>query len=417
VTLTGLGILAAAILLAVFLDLNPIKGALFVMAAYAAAIIAIEVGVEKVHLRPSTGIDWAAGAARAFAWQRVGVKYLGLVVSILGVVGAHWLLRFYPIADMKIAGSAALLLAPPVLILAAPYIAYVDRGMVQPRDGYWQAGMLALGRLDEVDWRALREHALGWMIKGFFLPIMFVYLVKNVVRLQSGDLSFGDGLVPTIQWLTAFVITIELAVVSVGYLCTLRAVDAHIRSPNPFLAGWLVTLVCYEPFNHVIGGQVLRYNTGLYWYDWFGEVPLLAVPWAVAILASFATWVWATACFGVRWSNLTNRGIITNGPYRFTKHPDYVSKSIFFWLVNVPFLSAGGPVVAIQTSLLLVGINLVYFARARTEERHLSEDPTYVAYALAMNERSIFRWVARIVPGLRYRAPVGRDTAVAELPR
>jgi protein-S-isoprenylcysteine O-methyltransferase Ste14 len=165
-----------------------------------------------------------------------------------------------------------------------------------------------------------------------------------------------------------------------------------------------VTLACYEPFNRVISGKILRYDTGHYWFDWFGNIPALAIPWALVILLSFATWLWATSCYGIRWSNLTNRGIITNGPYRFTKHPDYVSKSIFFWLINVPFLSAGGPMVALQTSLLLVGINAIYFGRARTEERHLSEDPAYVAYALAMNERSVFRGLARILPVLRYKA-------------
>lgn len=36
-----------------------------------------------------------------------------------------------------------------------------------------------------------------------------------------------------------------------------------------------------------------------------------------------AIYAWATIMFGGRFSNLTHRGIITNGPYPWTKHPAY----------------------------------------------------------------------------------------------
>jgi len=52
---------------------------------------------------------------------------------------------------------------------------------------------------------------------------------------------------------------------------------------------------------------------------------------------------------------------------------------------------------------MLLCLNLVYFMRARTEERHLSRDPDYVAYATAMERRSIFRWVGRLLPVLRFK--------------
>ena len=38
--------------------------------------------------------------------------------------------------------------------------------------------------------------------------------------------------------------------------------------------------------------------------------------------------------FSFRFSNLTHRGIITSGPYRFTKHPSYVSKNIAWSFVS-----------------------------------------------------------------------------------
>jgi hypothetical protein len=50
-------------------------------------------------------------------------------------------------------------------------------------------------------------------------------------------------------------------------------------------------------------------------------------------------------------------------------------------------------------------LNSIYYTRARTEERHLNSDPRYVAYALWMNERGLLRFLARLLPFMRYRPP------------
>jgi len=118
--------------------------------------------------------------------------------------------------------------------------------------------------------------------------------------------------------------------------------------------------------------------------------------------------------FGVRFSNLTHRGILTNGPYRFTKHPAYITKNLSWWLISIPFLHAPATA-AIRHSIALGCINTIYFLRARTEERHLSRDPVYVAYALWMNEHGVLRFLGRWIPALRYKAPTEASpvTAVA----
>jgi protein-S-isoprenylcysteine O-methyltransferase Ste14 len=118
-----------------------------------------------------------------------------------------------------------------------------------------------------------------------------------------------------------------------------------------------------------------------------------------------------TVSFGLRFSNLTHRGIITSGPYRFTKHPAYWSKNLSWWLVSVPFVSEFGWKMALRNCCILGLVNLIYYARARTEERHLSRDPTYVAYALWMNEHGLLRWVSRWLPFTRYRAPAESFTS------
>jgi protein-S-isoprenylcysteine O-methyltransferase Ste14 len=109
-------------------------------------------------------------------------------------------------------------------------------------------------------------------------------------------------------------------------------------------------------------------------------------------------YAWATVAFGYRFSNLTDRGIITNGPYSWTKHPAYVSKNLFWWFATIPMLATTGSVVdAIRNTAVLATVSGVYYWRARTEERHLSADPVYRDYAAWMARNGpITRLINRI---------------------
>jgi len=100
--------------------------------------------------------------------------------------------------------------------------------------------------------------------------------------------------------------------------------------------------------------------------------------------------MWSTAAFGLRFSNLTHRGIITNGPYRWSKHPAYIAKNLSWWLISVPFIAGAGWMQAVQSCLLLAGVNLIYFLRAKTEERHLGSDPVYRDYARFIDRHGLF---------------------------
>ena len=64
--------------------------------------------------------------------------------------------------------------------------------------------------------------------------------------------------------------------------------------------------------------------------------------WLVFLTAVYA---WATVAFGFRFSNLTHRGILTHGPYAWTKHPAYLSKNLFWWFSLLPFLVTNGNIV------------------------------------------------------------------------
>jgi steroid 5-alpha reductase family enzyme len=123
----------------------------------------------------------------------------------------------------------------------------------------------------------------------------------------------------------------------------------------------------------------------------------------MAIIMALLTgiYAWATVAFGLRFSNLTDRGTLTHGPYAWTKHPAYVSKNLFWWLETLPFLVVtGSSVDAIRNTVILAMVSAVYFWRAKTEERHMSNDPAYVAYAAWMAQYSPMARVLRGVKGL-----------------
>ena len=94
-------------------------------------------------------------------------------------------------------------------------------------------------------------------------------------------------------------------------------------------------------------------------------------------------YVWATLAFGLRFSNLTNRGIITRGPYRFVRHPAYAAKVVSWWCEAVPIFGS-----FLQLFFFLGWVS-IYFLRAITEERHLKADPCYRAYCDAVKHRFV----------------------------
>jgi protein-S-isoprenylcysteine O-methyltransferase Ste14 len=196
--------------------------------------------------------------------------------------------------------------------------------------------------------------------------------------------------------------TVDLLFCVVGYAMTMRLFDSHIRSTEPTMFGWVVALICYQPFYSVIGTWYLRYDENGEWPQVFSAYPALSGFWGGCIIALVILYGLATVAFGIRFSNLTHRGIITSGPYRFTRHPAYVSKNLSWWLISVPFLTAADFGTGLRHCCLLGLLNTVYYLRAKTEERHLSRDPKYVAYSAWIERHGIFsRMRQTIIPRRR----------------
>jgi len=413
VPLLGLAGLVIALSISPALGLGPAARSVFILIMTAAPVLAVDLALLKVHRRASTGLDWSRPPDFSF-WRSL-VKFTGLAGTLLVIALMYWAFPEYhdPIYGQFFELAKAAL--PYLVVPAAIYIFLVDAYMVDPNDGYWHVGCCFLGLFSEVDQRILRQYALGWLVKAFFIPLMLPQVSGMADQIYSN--AFVQGRWDFLSFYGfgwTFLYFVDLTFGNVGYILTLRVADTHIRSTEPTMLGWLVALVCYPPFWPIVYDHYLPYLAEtLYWGPWLAGHPILQTVWGTVILLLIASYAWATVIFGCRFSNLTHRGILTNGPYRWTKHPAYLAKNMSYWFIAVPFVSNAGVAESVRMCFMLAATNLIYFLRARTEERHLSRDPDYVAYALWMNDRALLSWLGAIIPALRYRPPA----AMSERPR
>jgi protein-S-isoprenylcysteine O-methyltransferase Ste14 len=276
---------------------------------------------------------------------------------------------------------------------------YVDRYMRDPRDTLWHAGQWVLGR-DGADPAMFREHLRTWAIKGFFLALMFAGTPGQLTFVTDVSVEevFADPASAAL-WAIELMFLFDVTYALIGYVVTSRLLDAHIRSSNPYTSAWVYALVCYPPFILMGTYGPLNYRGEFSWIGWFAGNNTALALWGVALVLLIIFYAWATVIFGLRFSNLTNRGILTNGPFRFFKHPAYLTKNIFWWMVFMPFLSVDGPADIIRNCIMLLGVNFIYYMRARTEEWHLMADPDYRAYSAWIAENGVLPRLRRKIFG------------------
>ena len=183
--------------------------------------------------------------------------------------------------------------------------------------------------------------------------------------------------------------TIDLSVYSFGYLTELSIFKNKIRTVETTIGGLFICIICYPPFVNVLN-SLLGWNSyenasafgdSTHWLTW--TCRLFGIFFLVIYVA-------ASVALGTKASNLTNRGTVSLFPYNIVRHPAYVSKVscwIFQFLptvfVSVPYLKANLGDYLIRITFACIAISfytLIYYLRALTEERHLSQDPDYREY-------------------------------------
>lgn len=410
--INGMGVIV--FLLAIFYCRNhgiaDVESTVYSVFAYGLTVLVLEVVLLRTPARPATGLDF-----KKFSWNadRIFYKLVGLYGCYAFIGLLYWGLPIYSGDFFKAYHKAMRMTLPYIWVLAVPYVAVVDCFMKEPLDNYYWFGRWLLFRPRGTTWLAFTQLITGWVVKGFFLPLMFIFMVGDVnyllkLSVSQNNVTFLNVYHPMVS----LIFVLDLLAAVAGYLMTFRLFDTHIRSVEPTFFGWFVCLLCYDPFNGTYFSTFLSYRGSEdRWIHWLDSSPDLLIIWGTITYIAIFIYSVAGMNFGIRFSNISYRGTLTNGMYRFTKHPEYVSKNFFWWMTFVPFAhlanDQGGVIETVRFCLLMAGVNLVYFWRARTEERHLSRDPVYVQYALWMNEHGALAWLGRLIPYFKYKAPQG----------
>jgi isoprenylcysteine carboxyl methyltransferase (ICMT) family protein YpbQ len=335
--------------------------------------------------------------------ERTLVRTLGIYAVLAAILFLFWLFPYtrdkYWLPVVATTPVATLLMIASAFAAATPaYLWLADAGPEPQTDGAYAFGLTLLGRATPVHADARKQFMLGWGVKAFFLPLMFSIMIADMewflkVNFDQAFTNFTTSF----EFLLRFSYMIDVGIAVGGYMLTMRLLNTHIRSTDPSGWGWIVCLFCYPPFWTALYQNFATYDDAFTWGVWLNvEVSFARMAWGSTILAFSFVYVWATIQFGLRFSNLTHRGIITNGPYRWSKHPAYICKNISWWMISVPFLGNATLEGAIRMCLLLGVINLIYYWRAKCEERHLMADPVYRDYAAWIDQHGLIAKLRRI---------------------
>lgn len=327
---------------------------------------------EQKNAAPPDSPRWAS-------LRDIAYNYLGAVVVIAFAYALYthhpWLMKFYQDQHRVWFAYVALF----YLAILPVYYATLPHGHVGKN-------RLAVSYARQC-WRRKpteqeRVALLTAFIKLFFLPMMVMWLVVHADAVVDYALRFlqHPQFLPTGYWLLFnLAFFIDVLCFTVGYAVEHPRLGNEIRSVEPSVAGWVVTLACYPPFNDATV-TLLGWPTSDY--------PNFTTPWvqtvacaiAVVFLAIYAS---ASIALALKASNLTHRGIVARGPYRWIRHPAYTAKNLSWWIGALPVIAAQwhvSPSAGILAAFGMLGWTTLYYFRAITEERHLGRDPSYQEY-------------------------------------
>jgi len=231
-------------------------------------------------------------------------------------------------------------------------------------------------RLKKPHWTRLSRLALlALAVKCFYVPLLSSWCISNIFHLQNMLNGFKWEFYFINRFLVDLFIFVDVSFFAVGYLVEFPQLRNQIKSVEPTILGWTVCLMCYPPFNS-FSFQPFDYSLSVLspaaaelWSQPGGYAPYVA---KVLITLLWLIYTWATVALGWKCSNLTNRGIVSKGPYAFVRHPAYASKTLLWAIAAFTFGD--------KNFFLVLTLFTIYAIRAWTEERHLSQDPDYVKY-------------------------------------
>ena len=307
--------------------------------------------------------------------QALTIRAIGFASICLLALASYALQRIFILHDWRVPSNSSWLLLP--LLFSVLLDAIYSRPYV---DEYWTIGKALTTRRGIRTIIARRDFG-SCFIKVFFYPLMFIYIERYIDLFHQYWLPKSWSAVEIYESLAVYHLLVDLIFGACGYALSLQVLGNRIRSVNPYFSGWVVTMICYSPFAEILG-QILVFEWRKDWLVLTQDWPIAQAIWLMLIACCFVVYAWATVELGPRFSNMSYRGIVNSGPYRLMKHPAYVSKVASSWLITVPFIPMSGWNFAGQQCFFLSIWSLIYYLRAKYEEKHLMQYSEYRTYAL-----------------------------------
>jgi len=242
--------------------------------------------------------------------------------------------------------------------------------------------------------RRIKKVYLVFLVNFFFLSLMTSFLgsqyqsfagsMDHVLSDDFSLLSFHQQYHGVYLLIFHLIFVVDVCLAIIGYTIASRWLNNRTKTVDMSLYGWFVVLLCYPPMNSGFTNQFIAYNN-------FSTQMMVSADWMfmvlmALILCCYFVYVWSTMALGFKFSNLTNRGVVSQGPYAYLRHPAYASKNLAWWLDNTHVFSNGWAVISLAVW------NLIYFQRGMTEEQHLTQDKSYQRYM----KKTPYRFIPRL---------------------
>lgn len=269
----------------------------------------------------------------------------------------------------------SLIFSPIIIFLLYRWVKFWDIRQLKPNDDYimwWNDFQISRNY-----WEKYKTFFLSNLVKIFFIP--YIYGAVNLAITQMLSI---DGILQNpwnfIQFLFYFGLCCDVMIALGGYIFSSKFLGTENISVDDTWQGWLVCLICYPPLL-ILYKFISQQVDSHIWTDWLQPNNLLYWIWAFLICFTWCAYWLATASFGFKFSNLAWRGLVNTGLYKYMRHPAYFSKNVYWWLHTVPFFGVMG-LDMLRNFLALSFVSLIYYLRAKTEEKHLLKFKEYQEY-------------------------------------
>lgn len=246
------------------------------------------------------------------------------------------------------------------------------------------------------------------LVKFVYIPLMFTWFFTNLeslvntisniyIYLQYKQTNYPNDTFVNfyfrhIHWLLFnLFFFVDVAIFLFWYTVELDVLKNKIKSVEPTLLWWFVALACYPLLNNYTNIILGWHSSNLpnfvrYFWDKVIFYNLTMIFWFIFLMLIFV-YVWASVALWFKASNLTNRWIVSTWPYKYIRHPAYISKNLarIVWalpvIISIFFQNQFDFKIFLTVLFSLIGWSLIYHLRSLTEERHLMQDPDYIQYS------------------------------------